>query len=416
MLALSFAAAAEDAAPAPQAPSIFSISGFGTVGAVQTNTSNGIYTTGAQLHGATTSADFGPDTKIGAQVDAKFNDRFSATVQVFSKQNAVGSYAPDIEWAFVKAKLGSDFDVRLGRIGAPFFMTSDFRNVGYTNITVRTPVDVYAAVPVRYFDGGDVLYQHSFGDTVLNAQLWAGSSSTLNAEDATVWLHNIVGLNASIETGPMTFRLGRMKTRLSTAGSGATLTSFGTLLGGLNAVGAAPGLGSLSDLASALAIDGKYATFTGIGATLDMGHWVGSAEVTKRQTESLYVADINGWYTTLGYRVGTFTPYVSLSGRTIASATSASAPAIPSFLPPRIQGTVPVLIAAVNSGVLKDTSEKTIAIGTRWDAGKNYDVKAEIQRIAVPAGSAGAFSQVTGGSYATDTNVTVFSVCVDFVF
>jgi len=413
MLALSLTAAAEDATPAPQTPSIFSFSGFGTIGVVQTNTDAGVYTTGTQYYGATKSADFGPDTKMGAQVDAKFNDMFSATVQVFSKQNAVGSYAPDIEWAFVKAKLGDGFDIRLGRIGAPFFMTSDFRNVGYTNTTVRTPVDVYAAVPVRYFDGGDVLYQHSFGDTILNAQLWGGSSSTLVGQDTTIWLHNIIGVNVSLDTGPVVFRIGRMQTRLNADGSG--LAAFDGLLSSLSAIGAAPGLGSLGDLSSALSLDDKFATFTGIGATLDVGHWVGSAEITKRQTESWYVSDTRGWYATLGYRVSTFTPYVSLSGRNTDSPTSATAPAVPSYLPPQIQGAVPVLIGAVN-GLLGDESEKTVAIGTRWDAGKNYDVKAEIQRISVPAGSSGAFSQIAGGRFASDTDVTVFSLCLDFVF
>ena len=44
------------------------------------------------------------------------------------------------------------------------------------------------------------------------------------------------------------------------------------------------------------------------------------------------------------------------------------------------------------------------------------DVKAEIQRISVPAGSSGAFSQIAGGRFASDTDVTVFSLCLDFVF
>lgn len=46
-------------------------------------------------------------------------------------------------------------------------MASDFRNVGYTNISVRTPTDVYGLVPVRSFDGGDILYGSTFGTTTV---------------------------------------------------------------------------------------------------------------------------------------------------------------------------------------------------------------------------------------------------------
>ena len=396
---------------------VFTFSSFGTLGVVQTNTDNGVYTTGQEKNGATKTADFGPDTKLGGQVDAKFNDDFSATLQVFSKQNVVGSYEPDVEWAFAKLKVGGGFDVRLGRIGAPFFMTSDFRNVGYTNTTVRTPFDVYGLVPVRSFDGGDLLYQTDIGNTTLNGQLWLGKSTISIGKNASgdedLTLHNILGLNFTAENGPLTLHVGRMKTRLSTSGSG--LEGFNTLLGTLNEISAAPGLGSLATMADDLNIDGKFASFTGVGAVLDLGNWIASTEAVKRVTDSSYIPTITAWYATLGYRITTFTPYISYSKRTTDSATSVASPTVSPFLPPQIQGAVPVLVGTVNS-LLVPTDESTSALGVRWDVGKNYDVKAELQQIRVPAGSAGAFSQVQGGFYSVDTHVNVFSLAVDFVF
>lgn len=400
-----------------QNPAVFTFSSFGTLGVVQTNTDNGVFTTGQQKNGATKTADFGPDTKIGGQADAKFNDDFSATLQVFSKQNAVGSYEPDVEWAFAKLKIGGGFDMRLGRIGAPFFMTSDFRNVGYTNTTVRTPFDVYGLVPVRSFDGGDLLYQTDIGNTTLNGQLWLGKSTISlgknSSGDEDLTLHNILGLNFTEENGPLTLHVGRMKTRLSTSGSG--LDSFNTLLGTLNELSAAPGLGSLATMSDDLNIDGKFASFTGIGAVLDLGNWIASSEAVKRVSESSYVPTITAWYATLGYRISTFTPYISYSKRTTDSASSVASPAVSPYLPPQIQGTVPVLVAAVDA-LLIPTDENTSALGVRWDAGKNYDVKVEFEQIRVPAGSTGEFSQVQGGFYSVDTRVNVFSLAVDFVF
>jgi hypothetical protein len=419
--ALLCAAAAADntgITPIQNGPTV-TFSGFGTIGVVQTNTNDGTYTTGEEAFGATKTIDFGPDTKAGIQMDTKFNDTFSATVQVFSKQNAVGSYSPDVEWAFGKVKLGDGFDLRLGRIGAPFFMTSDFRNVGYTNISIRTPVDVYGLVPVRSFDGGDLLYRIDFGDITLNSQLWVGKSTTRigqNAQgDEDIVLNNIAGINFSVEDGPLTLRYGSMKTRLATAGTG--LEGFDTLLKTLSQVGQAPGLGELTTIGNEMSINDKFASFSGVGAVLDLGGFVANAEYVKRKTDSVYVPSINAWYTTLGYRLGDFTPYVSYSERSTTSTTSYASPAVSPLLPPQIQGAVPVLIGTVNTLIGK-SDEKSTAIGVRWDAGKNYDIKAEFQQIKVPAGSSGVFSYITdpGGVYAVDTKVNLFSLAVDFVF
>jgi hypothetical protein len=400
-----------------QNPAVFTFSSFGTIGVVETNTNNGVYTTGQQVNGATKTADFGPDTKAGAQMDVKFNDDFSATVQVFSKQNAVGSYEPDVEWAFGKLKLGGGFELRLGRIGAPFFMTSDFRSVGYTNTSLRTPVDVYGLVPVRSFDGGDLLYRADIGSTTVNGQLWLGKSKISIGENEQgpeyLTLNNIAGLNVSAETGPLTLRVGTMKTRLSTSGGG--LDGFNTLLGTLNEISAAPGLGSLATMSDDLAINGKFASFTGVGAVLDQGNWIASSEVVKRTTGSTYIPTITAWYATLGYRIDVFTPYVSFSGRHTNSATSVTSPTVAPYLPAQIQGAVPVLVGTVNS-LLGKSDETTGALGVRWDVGKNYDIKAEFQQIRIPAGSAGIFSDVQGGFYSVETHVNVFSLAVDFVF
>ena len=421
--ALTCASALADSSgltPIQSAP-VYTFSAFGTLGVVQTNTDNGSYTTGFEQNGATKKIDAGPDSKLGGQMDARFNDTFSATLQVFSKQNVVGSYSPDVEWAFGKVKLGDGFDLRLGRIGAPFFMTSDFRNVGYTNLTVRTPVDVYQLVPVRSFDGGDLLYRTDIGETTLNGQLWVGKSTVRIGQnpqgDETLNLNNIAGLNLSAENGPLTLRFGTMKTRLgvSTATTGTGLAGFNTLLGGLSQFGAMPGLSALGTMGDELAVNNKYTTFSGVGAVLDLGNWVVNTEYVKRKSESTYVSSANAWYATLGYRIETFTPYVSFSNRSITSTKSYATPDVPAAYPPIVQGTVPVLVANVN-GALTNSEESTAALGVRWDAGKNYDVKAEFQQVRVPAGSSGTFKDISTGNYLVDTKVNVVSLVVDFVF
>ena len=411
-------ALAEDAGQASiQNAPVFAFSGFGSVGAVQTNTDNGTFTTGFQLNGATKTIDMNPDTKFGAQMDVKFNDVLSATVQLLSKENSVGSYSPDVEWAFGKIKLGGGFDLRLGRIGAPFFMTSDFRNVGYTNVSVRTPTDVYQLVPIRSFDGGDILYETNVGDTTLHGQIWAGKSSVRVGQippdgDEDIVLHNISGINLSAENGPLTIRYGIMKARLGSEGTG--LAGFNGLLAGLQTLSTkSPYLSSLGTIGSDLSVNAKLVTFQGVGVVFDSGNWVLNSEYVKRISSSDYTPTINAWYATLGYRVSTLTPYVSFSGRSNVNPVGYAMPAAgyPAALAPKVAA----LVAGAN-GAVNETTETTSALGVRWDAGKNYDIKAEFQKVKVPAGSAGIFKNIQGGSYAVDTDVNVISVVVDYVF
>jgi hypothetical protein len=81
-----------------------------------------------------------------------------------------------------------------------------------------------------------------------------------------------------------------------------------------------------------------------------------------------------------------------------------------------VQGGVAQLIAGVNSGVINNVSQKTLALGARWEAGKSYAVKAELARISLAAGAEGVFTNITGGAFANDTTINVISVGVDFVF
>lgn len=385
-----------------------SLSGFGTVGAVKTNNSDADYVIPGQPDGAGKSVDFGVDSKIGVQATATFNPMFSATAQVLSKHNSEGKWTPGLEWAFGKAKLGDKFSLRVGRMGAPFFMVSDFRDVGYTNTWIRPPLDVYGQITFSHFDGADLLYSSSIGDTNVTAQFFAGSSKVKYANGARPELKRIVGVNASAEIGPVTLRAGHAQGKFSVTRS----QRLDQLFNGLRTVAALPvGLGSLGSLADDLEADSKDATFTGIGASLDWNNIVGSAEYTRRRTDS-FLADTTGWYLTGGYRFGTWTPYVTLSKLKQDSDSSKTLPAAPI---PQLAGTMAALSKGVND-TLSSVGQKTVAAGVRWDAMKNIAVKAQFDHIKPDARSSGQFVVREGKSGLNGKSVNVYSVAVDFVW
>ena len=214
--------------------------GFGTFGVVRNTNSNLDFMDNlSQPRGAGYSHkwDFGVDSKLAVQADAKFNDKLSASWQVMSQRQTSDTYQPQNEMVFLKYQATGDLNVRLGRIPAPLFMVSEYRKVGYVNPWIRQPNEVYFQVPFNSVDGGDVSYQFGAGDFTGNFQVAAGTMrpATIKSEGdvSTLTGDNAICLNFIGEYGPVTFRIGHSRTKLSYTGE-----SLNRLYNGLNGIAA----------------------------------------------------------------------------------------------------------------------------------------------------------------------------------
>ena len=370
----------------------WAFSGFGTLGYVQTNTGLADFVSPAQSSGASKDGSFNPDSKIGGQINAKANNVFSATVQAVSKYNEAGTWKPVVEWAFLKAQATPELAIRAGRIGLPFYMVSDYLNVDYSNLWVRPPLDVYGQVNFSHFDGADAIYQTSVGGTTLTGQVFYGETNT--PAPVRIHSHQQVGLNLTAEfDNGITVRLGRAQGKIT-----IDSTSLDGLVGTLSQYG----FGTVGD---ELSVTKKSASFTGAGISYDHDNFVGSAEFTKRKTES-YISSTTGWSLTGGYRLGKFTPYAVVSKLKVDSSNvDDTIPAAQPYAP--LRAGVEGLLAGQN------VAQKTDSLGLRWDAYKNIAVKAQYDRIK-PDGGPGLFDKVQAG-FGTSA-VSVYSVSVDFVF
>jgi hypothetical protein len=136
-----------------------------------------------------------------------------------------------------------------------------------------------------------------------------------------------------------------------------------------------------------------------------MNDVIGSFEYTMRRTDS-YVADTDGWYATLGYRLGAFTPYATVSE--VKRKDSNVNNTIPALTPQ-----LAVLKATVDAVVAdQNISQKSVGLGMRWDAMRNVAVKAQFDRVK-PTG-VGLFNAPKPGF--GGKNVNVYSLSVDTVF
>src|ERR1700722_15763046 len=160
--------------------SIFSFSAFGTLGLVHSSEDRADYTAsplapdGAGFSGAWSR---NLDSRLGAQVTARFTPQLSAMLQVISEQRYNDTYTPHVEWANITYQPIPELSLRVGRIVLPTFLISDSRKVGYANPWVRPPVEVYSLSPIFDSDGADVSYKVHLGEVVNTVVGTYGQSS-----------------------------------------------------------------------------------------------------------------------------------------------------------------------------------------------------------------------------------------------
>ena len=372
----------------------WAFSGFGTVGYAETDTNAALFAGPGQPSGAGKDGTLDVDSKLGAQINAKANNVFSGTLQVLSQRNGKGNFKPEVEWAFVKAQVTPGLSIRGGRIGAPLFMVSDFRSIGYSNLLLRTPMDVYGQVAFSHFDGGDVTYQDTVGPATLTGQVFLGHTSAVSdGTPITVSHQTGVNFTAEFDDG-ITLRVGHVQGKLS-----AVSSSLDQLVAILSQT-------PFAAVGDEISVTKKDASFSGVGVSYDQGNWVGSVEYTKRKTSS-YISSTTGWAATLGYRVSKFTPYAAISQIKVNNTN------VNNNIPTSVPQLAP-LAAAVNGLIAnQNIVEKTDSVGLRWDAYKNMDVKVQYDHVAPAAGSRGFFNRAQTGFSGP---VNVYSVAVDFVF
>lgn len=413
LLSLPLAISAAWAAEAGDGPSI-QVSGFGSLAATRTNTDQAQFGRPGQGSGARKRWDTGVDSNLGLQANVAINDWLSGTVQGLVRKDAEDDVGADLAWAFVRARLSDKLSVRVGRMGLPVFMISDYRSVGYSNTMLRPPAEMYAQVPLNSVDGADAIYAHSVGATTLTAQFAVGrTQSKLNGGGNTV-VHldgkSIRAFNLVAENGPLTLRLGRLDTKITIADS----TAINGLMGALRATGGGYGFPELGRLAGALELKDKKASFTSVGMIWDWSNVVMQSEYAKRKTDS-YANDTTSWYLMAGYRTGKFLPYYShadlKSDGRVANTVPASCPAgYPAACTPTLRALSAGVTAISSSG--REGEQSSDAIGVRWDFNRSAALKVQIDRIKPKRGQ-GLMLQPAPGYTGP---FTAAAVSVDFVF
>lgn len=393
VLALSLAAACS--AHAGDDTFSYRFSGFGTAGYTRTTSDDVLLVNPGQFKGAQRGGSALVDSRVGGQLDFTFTHKLSATVQGIAQQDAKGRFAPQLEWAFVRYKPTDNVSVRVGRLGWPAYLVSDYRYVGYANPWLRAPIEVYNLASLDYFEGADASWTHGVGGGFLTLQALGGHASSAlpdTAErSARIKVNQLVGAYATYEIGNLRLRGG-----LSTGKATYNSASLDMLYGGLAMTG-------FGDVATRLDADNRRATFISFGGTYDAHNILATGEYAKLRSSGL-LGSANGWYGTLGYRFGNVMPYATYAGYSKRDDSAQYAvPAVGPLLP----------LALGVDGLAGGNSQHTASVGVRWDVHSNVAIKAQFDHVR-PAAAGGDFTHIAPGF--TGHPVNVVSAVVDFVF
>jgi hypothetical protein len=399
LLASASAARAGDEAGKP----VWTLGGFGSVGVVHASerqadfVSNILKANGA---GFTHRWSADVDSRLGAQLGVKLDPQWSAVLQLIAEQGVDNSYAPIVEWANVKYQATPDLSVRVGRIALPMFLAADYRKVAYAFPWVRTPVEVYGAIPVSSSDGVDLSYRWQRGDITNVTQVFYGSTNIKGSEHSRTKARDVNGISNSTEYGALSVRVGLFSGNLTTDAARRLFDGFRQF--GPQGVA----------LADKYDLDHKRALGMTIGANYDPGKWFVMGEVGRTRVNAFLGDKITG-YASAGYRFGNFTPYLAYSQVRTNSDTSDPGLAL-TGLPAPVAGAAAALNAGLNRTLTMIAMQKTLTAGVRWDVKPDLAFKLQYDRVR-PQGSSGMLVNVQP-AYQAGAALHVVSAVLDFVY
>lgn len=383
----------------------WALSGYGTIGLTHSNDRNADYTSSALRHsgaGKTNPWSSDVDSRLGAQLDATFNKRWSAVLQVVSEQNLENNYRPRVEWANLKFQATPELALRFGRIALPVFLCADYRQVGYTYPWVRPPVESYGSMPISSSEGIDATLRWNTGPVHNASQFLFGRDSLARVAPVKGKVRRIVGISNTSDWGALTVHT-------TLVGAELTLDVGAPLFAGFDAFGAQG-----KAISAEYAIDRKSVSVANIGASYDPGAWFLMGELSRTNTRSLLGRTRSG-YVTAGLRIHTLTPYVTYSQVLSTGPVKADGLAL-GGLPPGYQQQAAALNAGLNATLSASIPQQsTISTGLRWDLHENIALKLQYDRVTPRHGSVGTLMHATPG-FVSDHAIGVTSVTLDFVY
>lgn len=372
---------------------------FGTLGAIYHAEDGVEYRRDiSQPHGAQSDeVDLATDSLVGAQLNIGYGQKFEVVGQVISRLDSDNSWRPDISRAFLRYVPDESLMLRAGHIPISLYLRVDSRDVAYTYLTVRPPVETNGYLSNDTIDGADLQWTQVRGADLWRLRLFGGLGSPVVSTSVSIPDVWIGGMTIDLFRGSWQFRLG--------AGLGQTRGGgeINPLVEPLRATGEPQAI----ELADALADTNDRVYQVAAALAYDSGPLQFEAMIQRLAGAGRSGYAFYNGYATLGYRLGKLTPYASF----------ALMDSIEDIRPTGLDDPVyamldqAALAAQVQSGTVTD--QHTLSLGLRYDFARHFDLKLQIDRVSID--NSHLIIDKRPDSTA-NIDMTVFGLTVDFAF
>lgn len=140
------------------------------------------------------------------QASSDMGEGLTVTGQLIAR--GTENYKPEFEWLYVSKNLTPTLNAKMGRIRTPFYMFSEYLEVGYTYHWIRPPIELYAS-QVTNMDGISFLYNLPLGSIDSQWMLSIGNREGFSDDDGVIVsdYKPLVAFNGQFEMGAYTAKL-----------------------------------------------------------------------------------------------------------------------------------------------------------------------------------------------------------------
>ena len=312
---------------------------------------------------------FGVRSRVGVQMTFAVSDNLDAIAQFVGRGGE--EWDVETEWAYLRYQANDALQLRLGRQRAPFYLLSEYLEVGYAYPWVAPPEEVYSVTGDNTYDGFGLLYDFALGSWDTTFQLFWGENTQNGVVVAQ--LDDLISLSLTGVYENWTLRAGYTHVNISVEdpidlGGGFFLP----------------------------AVEDADTAFMGIGLIYDNGDWLVMSEVTSLKLD-FWLGDPDSMYVMAGRRFGDWMPHL-----TWAQVNDVDDDRGELGLP------APVL-AGVNA--MFEEQQKSVTAGVRYEFLPGAAIKFEVTHLYDLKDGKGLFD-----SMPDDDSANLVSFVVDAVF
>jgi hypothetical protein len=300
-------------------------------------------------------------TRVGLNVNARITDRVSLASQLYASREEEG-FNSHIDWSFISYAVNDNLTVRAGKIKYPVGLVNEYVDVGVAYPWIAPPQLYYgeemngSLATREAYTGASLLLENTTDDWTLTADFFAGEVA-----GEKVTLREMIGLTVA-----------------------ANWDDTVVLQASTVSAGMYPSEAVITAMPMMVIMEDETLTTTSFGIKIDWNNIIAYTEAATIDMGDFEAGNAEVMYTTLGYRIGDWLPFVSYQ-------TYEKNP---------------------DEFMMTETHEQTITtFGVKYDLARNTALKLEYSTIETDSGE-GLFEP--DGAEVEDA--TMMSIALDVVF